>query len=48
MTSNKAAKNYFDLIQADKKEFVPFEQSAHYPQLEEKDKFYKWMCATFK
>lgn len=47
MTSSNAAKTYFDMIEADKKECIPFEKSAHYPQFEEKEKFYKWMCDTF-
>ncbi|WP_152393025.1 alpha/beta hydrolase [Paenibacillus guangzhouensis] len=47
MTSSNAAKNYFDRIEADHKEFISFEESAHYPQFEEKEKFYKWMCDTF-
>ncbi|MEY9977184.1 alpha/beta fold hydrolase [Lysinibacillus sp. RC79] len=46
-TSSNAAKKYFDMIEADKKEFIAFEQSAHYPQFEEKEKFYEWMCDTF-
>lgn len=46
-TSSSAAKKYFDMIEADKKEFIAFEKSAHYPQFEEKEKFYKWMCDTF-
>lgn len=48
MTSSNAAKNYFDVIEGDQKEFISFEESAHYPQFEEKEKFYKWMCDTFK
>lgn len=48
MTSYNAAKNYFDVMEADKKEFISFEQSAHYPMFEEKEKFYRWMCDTFK
>ncbi len=48
MTSSNAAKNYFDVIEGDQKEFISFEESAHYPQFEEKEKFYKWMCETFK
>jgi len=48
MTSFNAAKNYFDVIEGDQKEFISFEESAHYPQFEEKEKFYKWMCDTFK
>ncbi|MFJ7755903.1 alpha/beta hydrolase [Peribacillus muralis] len=47
MTSSHAAEKYFNMIEANKKEFITFEQSAHYPQLEEKEKFYKWMCDTF-
>ncbi|WP_253198859.1 alpha/beta hydrolase [Clostridium estertheticum] len=47
MTSSSAAKKYFDIIKTDKKEFIVFEQSAHYPQFEEKKKFSKWMCDTF-
>ncbi|MDM5250969.1 alpha/beta hydrolase [Lysinibacillus sp. G4S2] len=46
-TSSNAAKTYFDMIEANKKEFITFEQSAHYPQFEEKEKFYNWMCDTF-
>lgn len=44
MTTVKAAKNYFDRIDAEEKEFVIFEESAHYPQFEEEEKFYDWMC----
>ena len=47
MTSSNAAKKYFDRIEADKKEFIAFEQSAHYPQFEEKEKFSEWMSDTF-
>ncbi|MBX4261058.1 alpha/beta hydrolase [Clostridium estertheticum] len=47
MTSSSAAKKYFDIIKTDKKEFIVFKQSAHYPQFEEKKKFSKWMCDTF-
>lgn len=47
-TSSQAAKNYFDQISAEKKEFIAYEQSAHYPQFEEKEKFFEWMHATFK
>lgn len=47
MTTSNEAKKYFDMIEADKKEFVTFEHSAHYPQFEEKEKFYEWMCDTF-
>ncbi|MGE7187268.1 alpha/beta fold hydrolase [Peribacillus sp. NPDC006672] len=47
MTTSNEAKKYFDMIEANKKEFIAFEQSAHYPQFEEKEKFYEWMCDTF-
>ncbi|WP_343216329.1 alpha/beta hydrolase [Clostridium simiarum] len=43
MTSTKAAKSYFNNLDADKKEFIIYENSAHYPQFEEKEKFAKWM-----
>ncbi|TDL66334.1 alpha/beta hydrolase [Rhodococcus qingshengii] len=47
MTSSNAAKNYFDKIEANQKEFISFDQSAHFPQFEEKEKFYKWVSDTF-
>lgn len=47
MTTSKEAKKYFDMIEANQKEFITFEQSAHYPQFEEKERFYEWMCDTF-
>ncbi|MFJ7972011.1 alpha/beta hydrolase [Psychrobacillus sp. NPDC096389] len=47
MTSSNAVKNYFDKIEANQKEFISFDQSAHYPQFEEKEKFYEWMVDTF-
>ena len=34
-------------IEADKKEFIDFKQSAHYPQFEEKEKFNEWMTNSF-
>jgi len=48
MTSVQAAKHYYDQMAGKKKEFVVFEDSAHYPQFEEKEAFYKWMTDTFK
>lgn len=49
MTSPKAAENYLEQLTGDGvKEFVLFEESAHYPQLEEKQKFHQWMKDTFK
>ena len=47
MTSSNAAKKYFDNIEDNQKEFITFEKSAHYPQYEEKEKFYEWMSDTF-
>lgn len=47
MTSMNSAKTYFDQIDADKKEFITYDQSAHYPQFEEKEKFSKWMVDSF-
>ncbi|MGW5953221.1 alpha/beta fold hydrolase [Bacillus mycoides] len=46
-TSFHAAKQYFDRIEVNQKEFIAFENSAHYPQFEEKEKFYEWLCDTF-
>lgn len=43
MTSTRAARNYFDKLEAPKKEFAVFENSAHYPQLEEKERFAEWL-----
>lgn len=47
MTSAQSAKTYLDQLDADHKEFITFEQSAHYPHFEEKEKFSKWMIDTF-
>lgn len=47
MISTNAAKTYFHSMDADLKEFIAYEQSAHYPQFEEKEKFYQWMTETF-
>ncbi|KAA0547050.1 alpha/beta hydrolase [Bacillus sp. BGMRC 2118] len=43
MTSIKAAKRYFETLHAPYKEFVQFDESAHYPQFEEEEKFAKWI-----
>lgn len=49
MTSPKAARKYFDTIEASKgKEYVVFDNSAHYPQLDEIEKFTQWLKKTFK
>lgn len=47
MTSVNAAKDYFDSLNAPVKEFIIFEESAHYPQFEEKEKFAVWLNETF-
>ncbi|GAA3411613.1 alpha/beta fold hydrolase [Paenibacillus hodogayensis] len=43
MTSVNAAKEYFEVLEAPKKEFVIFEKSAHYPQFEEEELFAEWL-----
>lgn len=48
MTSVNAAKQYFDVLHAPVKDFVLFEQSAHYPQFEEKELFAEWLNKTWK
>lgn len=48
MTSPKIAEKYLNNLDVkEEKQMVIFEDSAHYPQFEEKEKFYKWMCYTF-
>lgn len=47
MTSVNLAKEYFDVLQAPKKEFVIFKNSAHYPQFEEKERFAQWLQQTW-
>lgn len=48
MTSPKAAKTYLDnLVSQQEKEFVTFENSAHFPQFEESKLFYNWLCQKF-
>lgn len=48
MTSARAAKEYFDALEAPVKDFVLFQQSAHYPQFEEKEFFSTWLDTTWK
>jgi pimeloyl-ACP methyl ester carboxylesterase len=49
MTSPEAAEEYLNSLNGTgTREMVIFENSAHYPQFEEKEKFYQWMCDTFK
>ncbi|MBY0119706.1 alpha/beta hydrolase [Paenibacillus sp. FSL L8-0435] len=43
MTTANAARDYFDVLDAPIKDFIVFNESAHYPQFEEKEKFVKWL-----
>ncbi|MEK4661401.1 alpha/beta hydrolase [Priestia sp. FSL H7-0729] len=47
MTTANAARAYFDVFDAPIKDFIVFNESAHYPQFEEKDKFVKWLNELF-
>lgn len=48
MTSPEAADEYLNSLNGQfTRKMVIFEDSAHYPQFEEKEKFYNWMCNTF-
>lgn len=48
MTSPKAADDYlYSIMGEGTKELVLFEESAHYPQFEQEDDFYKWMKSVF-
>ena len=48
MTSPTAAEKYLCSLNGEfTREMVIFEDSAHYPQFEEKEKFYNWMYNTF-
>ncbi len=46
-TSAKAAKNYYDSIKGPEKEFILYQESAHYPQFEEEEKFADWLINRF-
>lgn len=49
MTSPEAAEEYLNHISGNEtREMVIFENSAHYPQFEETEKFSEWMCSTFQ
>ncbi len=49
MTAPEAAEEYLNSIRGDGvREMVIFENSAHYPQFEEKENFNKWMCSVFQ
>ncbi len=48
MTSPDAAEAYLEaLICNQSKEFVLFEDSAHFPQFEERELFFNWLCEHF-
>lgn len=48
MTSPETAEKYLRNMKGEgAKEFILFEDSAHYPQFEEEEKFYQWMKDTF-
>lgn len=47
MISSESAKSYFNLIVDDKKEFISYSNLEHYLQLEEKDKFERWLIDNF-
>jgi len=48
MTSPIAAEEYLNSLAGNfTRQMVFFEDSAHYPQFEEKEKFYNWMLDTF-
>ena len=41
------AKEYFDSLECDNKEYVLFEESSHFPHFEEEDRFYDFMIDKF-
>ncbi|WP_458121146.1 alpha/beta fold hydrolase [Paenibacillus sp. Z6-24] len=47
MTSAKSAESYLKQLDAKHKELIIYDQSAHYPQFEEKTRFFNWMTDTF-
>lgn len=48
MTSPESAKRYLQSLTGEgAKEFILFDESAHYPQLEEAEAFCQWMKSTF-
>ncbi len=46
-TSFYAAKTYFDMIEAEQKNLLLLKNPRIIHNLEEKEKFYEWMCDTF-
>ncbi|SCP95874.1 alpha/beta fold hydrolase [Anaerobium acetethylicum] len=47
MTSVRAARDYFDMLDAEVKEFILYEDSAHFPHFEEEERFARWMAEKF-
>lgn len=47
MTTANEARDYFDVFDAPIKDFIVFNESAHYPQFEEKEKFVQWLREVF-
>ena len=48
MTSLEAPEKYLNDLRGQLlHEPVIFEDSAHYPQIEEKERFFQWMCSMF-
>ncbi|MEK3758804.1 alpha/beta hydrolase [Paenibacillus sp. FSL P4-0338] len=47
LTSVNEARKYLDELKAPQKEFVVFQESAHYPHFEEKEKFAQWLNETW-
>lgn len=49
MTTPEAAEEYLNSIGGEgDREMIIFENSAHYPQFEEKENFNDWMCSVFQ
>lgn len=47
MTSTNAARAYFNELEAPIKDFIVFDQSAHYPQFEEEERFAEWLVKNW-
>ncbi|MNE56894.1 Alpha/beta hydrolase family protein [compost metagenome] len=45
MTPSEAAYSYYEQLVAPEKQFIWFEQSAHFPHFEEKEKFFALMVS---
>ncbi|MDF2657372.1 MAG: acetyltransferase [Paenibacillus sp.] len=48
MTPSEVAYSYYENLRAPSKQFVWFEQSAHFPHFEEQDRFTEWMIEIKK